>query len=119
MMETNINKESNRIASMFDGIAPSYDKVNHILSFNIDKRWRKRLIKYLPTKHSIKILYVSTCTGDLAIMMAKNCKGAKIKAIDISENMLEIAKKKAAKAKVDDKILFQKANVESDRKSVV
>lgn len=113
MMEANINKESNRIASMFDGIAPSYDKVNHILSFNIDKRWRKRLIKYLPTKHSIKILDVATGTGDLAIMMAKNCKGAKIKAIDISENMLEIAKKKAAKAKVDDKILFQKVNVES------
>ena len=113
MIETNINKESSSIASMFDGIAHSYDKVNHILSFNMDKRWRKRLIKYLPKKHSIKILDVATGTGDLEIMMAKNCKGAKIRAIDISENMLEIAKEKAHKAKVDDKILFQKANVES------
>ena len=113
MMETNINKESSSITSMFDGIAHSYDKVNHILSFNMDKRWRTRLIKYRPKKHSIKILDVATGTGDLAIMMAKNCKGAKIRAIDISENMLEIAKEKAYKAKVDDKILFQKANVES------
>ena len=112
-METNINKEANHIASMFDGIAHTYDRVNHILSFNMDKSWRKRLIKYLPTKHSIKILDVATGTGDLAIMMAENCKGAKIKAIDISENMLEIAKKKAYKAKLDDKILFEKANVES------
>ena len=45
-METNINKESSIIASMFDEIAHSYDKVNHILSFNMDKIWRKRLVKY-------------------------------------------------------------------------
>ena len=87
MMETNINKESSNIASMFDGIAHSYDKVNHILSFNMDKRWRKRLIKYLPKKHSIKILDVATGTGDLAIMMAKNCKGAKIRAIDMEKSL--------------------------------
>lgn len=112
-MGTNIDKESNRVASMFNNIAHSYDFVNHVLSFNMDKRWRKQLVKRLPTNHPTRILDVATGTGDLAIMMAKHCKGAKTRAVDISENMLEIAKKKAYKAKLDDKILFQKANVES------
>lgn len=112
-METNIDKGDKRVASMFNNIAHSYDFVNHILSFNMDKKWRKQLVKRLPTNHSIKVLDVATGTGDLAIMMAKRCKGAKIRAVDISENMLEIAKKKAYKAKVDDKILFNNANVES------
>ncbi len=112
-MGTNIDKDSNRVASMFNNIAHSYDFVNHLLSFNMDKRWRKQLVKRLPTNHPTRILDVATGTGDLSIMMAKHCKGAKIRAVDISENMLEIAKKKAYKAKLDDKILFQKANVES------
>ena len=38
-METNINKESGRVASMFNNIAHSYDFVNHLLSFNMDKKW--------------------------------------------------------------------------------
>ncbi|MBR5776867.1 MAG: bifunctional demethylmenaquinone methyltransferase/2-methoxy-6-polyprenyl-1,4-benzoquinol methylase UbiE [Bacteroidales bacterium] len=112
-MEKEINKESSGIAKMFDNIAHSYDSVNHILSFNIDKKWRKYLIERLPTTHSVKILDLATGTGDLAIMMAKHCKNGKIRAVDISEGMLDIGRKKSAKNRVEEKILFQKANGEN------
>ena len=100
-MEKEINKESSGIAKMFDNIAHSYDSVNHILSFNIDKKWRKYLIERLPTTHSGKILDLATGTGDLAIMMAKHCKNGKIRAVDISEGMLNIGRKKSAKNRVE------------------
>ncbi len=111
-MKKKVNKEAFLIEEMFNKIAPSYDKVNHILSLNIDKKWRKKLVRRLPENHTISILDIATGTGDLAIMMAKHCNRGTIKAVDISQNMLDIARKKAYKEHVDDKILFRQANVE-------
>ena len=106
-----MEKEANAQSKMFDNIADSYDKINHILSFNIDKNWRKKIIAHLPQTRPIQILDVATGTGDLAIMMAKHSKQARITAIDISDNMMEIAIKKADKENVADKIVFKNNNV--------
>ena len=89
------------IVSMFDSIAKSYDLVNKILSFGVDKKWRneavKESFKFL-NQVDIKILDVACGTGDMVKNWIENSnkynKKIKIKGIDPSEEMLNIAKKK-------------------------
>jgi demethylmenaquinone methyltransferase/2-methoxy-6-polyprenyl-1,4-benzoquinol methylase len=92
------------VESMFDSIAWKYDFLNHFLSFNIDRLWRRRAIKII--SHSYKspnILDVATGTGDLAIAAMK-LNPAKITGIDISRKMLEIGKEKVEKKGFTGKI---------------
>lgn len=89
------------IVSMFDSIAKSYDLVNKILSFGVDKKWRneavKESFKFL-NQVDIKILDVACGTGDMVKNWIENSnkynKKIEIKGIDPSEEMLNIAKRK-------------------------
>jgi len=78
---------------MFDNIAPTYDLLNHSLSLNIDRLWRKKVIKLLKAKHPKDLLDVATGTGDLAIAALK-VKPDKITGIDISSGMIKIGQEK-------------------------
>ncbi|MGC1389770.1 MAG: bifunctional demethylmenaquinone methyltransferase/2-methoxy-6-polyprenyl-1,4-benzoquinol methylase UbiE [Bacteroidales bacterium] len=92
------------VESMFDSIAWRYDFLNHFLSFNIDRLWRKRVIKIISKSYkSPDILDVATGTGDLAIAAMK-LNPAKITGIDISRKMLEIGQAKVKKKGYTDKI---------------
>ena len=85
------------VESMFDSIAWRYDFLNHFLSLNIDRLWRRRAIKIISKSYkSPDILDVATGTGDLAIAAMK-LNPAKITGIDISGKMLEIGKEKVEK----------------------
>lgn len=82
------------VKSMFDSIAWRYDFLNHFLSFGTDRRWRKKAIKVISSyKKNPGILDVATGTADLAIAAVK-LNPVFIKGIDISDNMLEIGRKK-------------------------
>ena len=59
------------VKSMFDTISPTYDKLNLLMSWGIDRRWRKVLIDSLKPWRPQHILDVATGTGDLAILAAK------------------------------------------------
>ena len=82
------------IAAMFDRISPKYDRLNHLLSFNMDKVWRKRTAKEVTKVQPKTILDLATGTADLAIALAKQNPQAHIIGIDFSEKMLEIGKSK-------------------------
>src|SRR5450759_4973687 len=85
------------VESMFDSIAWRYDFLNHFLSFNIDRIWRKRAIRIISESYkNPHILDVATGTGDLAIAAMK-LDPSKIEGIDISAKMLEIGKRKIFK----------------------
>ena len=92
------------IATMFDRISPKYDALNHLLSFNIDKVWRRKTAKAVAKHHPKTILDLATGTADLAIALAKYNSQAHIIGIDISEKMLEIGKEKVAKKSLEDQI---------------
>lgn len=92
----NLNKSPEQISKMFDEIAPKYDLLNHLLSFNIDKIWRRKVRKIIEKNSFSNILDIATGTGDLAIELSKIIN-IKITGIDISQNMLSIAEKKIAK----------------------
>ena len=85
------------IAAMFDRISPKYDALNHLLSLNIDKVWRKKTAKAVAKSQPKTILDLATGTADLAIALAKCNPQAHIIGMDISEKMLEIGKEKVSK----------------------
>jgi len=101
-----------QVEEMFDNISPKYDALNHILSVNIDKVWRKKTIKKLKPYSPVKVLDIATGTGDFAVAAAK-MQGTKITGIDISEGMLNVARIKIAKKNLQKQIEFQKADSEN------
>ena len=62
------------IEEMFDNIAPTYDTLNHRLSGNIDKGWRKKAIRQLQPFRPKQMLDIATGTGDFAILAAKRAE---------------------------------------------
>ncbi len=92
-----------KIKSLFDNIAPDYDKLNHILSLNIDKGWRKKAVrKIADTDRPLSVLDVACGTGDFTIEIARKvAAGSQITGIDLSEGMMEVGRKKIAAANID------------------
>ena len=96
------------IEEMFDNIAPTYDTLNHRLSGNIDKGWRKKAIRQLQPFRPKQMLDIATGTGDFAILAAKELKPEHLIGADISEGMMAIGRKKVKAAGLSDVISFQK-----------
>ena len=92
------------IAAMFDRISPKYDALNHLLSLNIDKVWRRKTAKVVAKKHPKAILDLATGTADLAIALAKRNPKAHIIGMDISEKMMETGKAKIAKQGLENQV---------------
>ena len=92
------------IASMFDRISPKYDQLNHLLSFNIDKIWRRKTAKAVAKRQPKTILDLATGTADLAIALAKRNPQADIVGIDIAEKMLDIGRDKVVKQGLENQI---------------
>lgn len=105
----NENEEkASQVEQMFDNIASTYDKLNHRLSWNIDKWWRKNAISILSKYHPLSILDVATGTGDFAIQEAKTLKPERIVGVDISEGMMAIGAQKVKSLGLDNVIEFQR-----------
>lgn len=97
-----------QVEEMFDNLAPTYDTLNHRLSWNIDKWWRKKAVRQLIPVEPKTILDIATGTGDLAILAAEMLKPEHIMAVDISEGMMEIGRQKVTKAGLDNCITFKR-----------
>lgn len=96
------------VEQMFNNIAPSYDKLNHRLSWNIDKRWRKIAIDQLVPLSPKTVLDVATGTGDFAILSAMELRPQSLVGIDISEGMMNIGRKKVKELGLDGVVSFKK-----------
>ena len=109
--------DTNHIAMMFNDIAPTYDKLNHILSLNVDKSWRRKAVRRLKISlaniSNPKILDVACGTADSTIQIAKTVEDAKITGIDISDGMLKIGEEKVEKLGLNDRITFCKSYAEN------
>ncbi len=97
-------QEKQNIGSLFNRIAHSYDRVNHVLSLNIDKIWRKKAISKLGSPTTV--LDVAIGTGDLAIEIIRKEKATHVIGLDLSSEMMRIGAEKAAKANIVNKIEF-------------
>lgn len=95
------------VRAMFNEIAPTYDKLNHTLSLNIDKIWRRKAVRRLIRNNPQTVIDIACGTGDSSIALAK-AGVPRIVGLDISEGMLGIAEQKVAKTNYD--IHFQLAD---------
>lgn len=96
------------VEEMFDNIAPTYDTLNHRLSWDIDKGWRKKAIKRLLPYAPKKMLDIATGTGDFAILAAQMLHPEQLVGADISEGMMEIGRQKVKRMGQDKVISFEK-----------
>lgn len=92
-----------QVAKMFDNISDNYDNLNRVISFGVDVKWRKKILKMVASKNPSTVLDIATGTGDLAILLS-NTNAQKIVGLDISAGMLEVGKQKIAEKKLSDKI---------------
>lgn len=95
------------IRKLFDNIAPEYDKLNHILSLNIDKGWRRKSVREIAdVQEALDVLDVACGTADFTIEIAKSvAEGSSVTGIDLSEGMMKIGREKIKAAGVDAELV--------------
>ncbi len=107
-----LDKSKNNISKMFNSIAGKYDFIGHFFSLGIDKTWRKKTINSIKIKPNFNCLDIATGTGDMVFYLAKK-NPSTIIGMDISDLMLNVAKKKANKHPLKEKISFINADSEN------
>lgn len=114
-----VDKSSDRVRRMFGEIAPRYDLLNHLLSMNVDRWWRRRTVRLAAPRTDgplagAPILDLCTGTGDLALAYDRAAKGRlKITGADFCPEMLELASRKAARAGADGRIEWVEADAQA------
>ena len=101
-----------QVAQMFDTISENYDGLNRVISFGIDVKWRKKVLKLVSDKNPKTVLDIATGTGDLALLMTKT-SAEKIIGLDISAGMLEVGRKKIEAKNLSNKIEMLLADSEN------
>ena len=102
-----------KIQEMFDHIAPSYDRLNHLLSLDVDKLWRRAALPEIVDGTVQRVLDVACGTGDSTIAIAKAvAPGSRVLGSDISEGMMRYVMDKAAKAGVAERVAVETADAE-------
>src|SRR6056297_1516543 len=106
-----VDKSGSRVKRMFGAIAPRYDRMNHLLSFNIDRYWRRRAERAAPPRGTAPILDLCTGTGDLAFAFLRPTHGrVPVIAADFCEEMLEIGRRKQQRVPYGDRVTFVEAD---------
>ncbi len=97
-----------QVEEMFDNIAPTYDMLNHRLSCDIDKGWRRKAIAQLKPFAPREILDIATGTGDFAILAARMLRPERLMGADISEGMMAVGRQKVEREGLGDVIHFRR-----------
>ena len=99
------------VEGIFNDIAPRYDLLNHLLSMNIDKGWRKKAMKYIGEQEKECLLDAACGTGDFSIA-AYRAGVKQVTGIDISANMVEVGRKKVSEMGLEQVISLQHGDSE-------
>jgi demethylmenaquinone methyltransferase/2-methoxy-6-polyprenyl-1,4-benzoquinol methylase len=105
-----LTKNQSQIANLFNAIAPKYDWINSVLSFGLDRLWRKKCIQFIPKNESLKILDLAcgSCKQMIAILKARPL--CDFTGVDISEKLIKIGEKNLEKHSLKiDKLLIASA----------
>ncbi len=92
-----VDKSHDRVREMFGEIAPRYDLLNHLLSLNVDRWWRRQAVRHAPADGPGPVLDLCTGTGDLAWAYHRASAGqVSVVGADFCRPMLTIARRKGA-----------------------
>ena len=102
---------------MFDGIAPDYDRLNHLMSLGVDRSWRRRALREIVTPERPQALLDIACgTGDFALAQARRMHAdSRITGLDLSEGMLAVMREKVEKAGLAGRISCEQGDCEQMR----
>jgi demethylmenaquinone methyltransferase/2-methoxy-6-polyprenyl-1,4-benzoquinol methylase len=98
--------------ALFAPLAPSYDRYANLLSFGQDPRWRRFLVSRIAAGEGDRVLDVATGTGAVAIELARHT-GAHVVGLDQSPQMLAVARERATRAGLSDRIELVEGRAES------
>lgn len=98
--------------ALFDNIAPSYDRLNRLMSFGQDTGWRRKAIELITDglPHDAAVLDVATGTADIAIAIVQRHGGCRVVGVDLSDEMLKVGRAKVQRAGLDGRIHLQQAD---------
>ena len=97
---------------MFDEISPRYDLLNRILSFGLDRRWRRRMAGFLNDRPNQIVLDLATGTADVLLSLVENNSNvATAVGIDLAEKMLKQGRFKIAQKNLAKKIKLQRGDI--------
>lgn len=102
-----------QVGKMFDNIAPYYDFLNRLLSLRMDVLWRRKAIKMIKNREAEYILDIATGTADLTVEISKQLNPKQIIGMDLSQEMLEVGRKKIAKKGLDTLIRLDQGDSEN------
>lgn len=107
-------RKTDSIRLMFDSIARSYDRLNHLLSVGVDRSWRRRSLRWVVDRsREQEILDLACGTGDYSLAIARRAHPAtRVTGLDLSEGMLEVMRRKVAEAGMADRISTLVGNAE-------
>jgi demethylmenaquinone methyltransferase/2-methoxy-6-polyprenyl-1,4-benzoquinol methylase len=94
---------------MFAGIAGRYDLLNHLLSANLDRRWRRRAARRVPPE-AARVLDLCGGTGDLTLALARNGGPGLLVCCDFCHPMLVRAQEKFRRRNTDGRCLVLEAD---------
>ncbi|MBF0384316.1 MAG: ubiquinone/menaquinone biosynthesis methyltransferase [Candidatus Omnitrophica bacterium] len=106
-MDTN----KRNLSKLFSAIAARYDLLNRVLSFNLDRRWRKKLVKSFSALRNKQVLDLCCGTCDISLELAKILKHSKIYSVDFSHEMLIKAQSKIIRSKKEECIIPVEADI--------
>ena len=107
-----VDKSGRRVRSMFAAIAGRYDLLNHLLSLNIDRRWRRFTTRVVPPQPGVPLLDCCTGTGDLALTYDRAARGqTPIIASDFCRPMLSRGLVKVRKSDAEARICLIEADL--------
>jgi demethylmenaquinone methyltransferase / 2-methoxy-6-polyprenyl-1,4-benzoquinol methylase len=92
-----VRPEASSVQRMFSDIAFRYDFLNRLLSFGIDRLWRREAVYELTKAKPQRILDVATGTADLAIALKQALPFAEVIGVDFAEPMLGVGRRKVSK----------------------
>jgi len=97
------------VREMFDAIAPDYDRLNHIMSMNVDRGWRRRALRRIvDTTGPLEVLDLACGTGDFSLAIARRMVRREVSGhvagVDLSEGMLAVMREKVAAAGLQERI---------------
>ena len=102
--------KTEQVRQMFDAIAPAYDFMNRAMTLGIDIWWRRLAVNRLKRIHPKHILDVATGTGDFAIQLNESLHPQHITGIDLSQGMLDEARRKVKGKELENTISFEQGD---------
>jgi demethylmenaquinone methyltransferase/2-methoxy-6-polyprenyl-1,4-benzoquinol methylase len=97
---------------MFDGIAHRYDPLNRLMTFGLDRGWRKKMVRALELPAEAKVLDLATGTAAVAILAARRHPDAEVIGLDPSPKMLELGRRKVAAEALGDRVRLELGEAE-------